>query len=123
MAGVRGCLRGVALITPHPALRDNPVDAYGRSNDIIAAAFLGMRCQTVVLFSPPREGFPVLDDPCQLLRENTREHVEQERQEVDVSGLRMTLMPSALADVRSVRTMESPSSVRQQYHGSARVVV
>jgi hypothetical protein len=42
-AGVHGCPRGVAPITPHPAMRDTPVGAYGRSNDTIAAPFLMMR--------------------------------------------------------------------------------
>jgi hypothetical protein len=43
MAGVRGCPRGVAPINHPPAMRDNPGGAYGRSNDIIAPAFLVMR--------------------------------------------------------------------------------
>jgi len=41
-AGVHGCPRGVAPITHHPAMRDNPVGAYGRSNDTIAVQFLVM---------------------------------------------------------------------------------
>jgi hypothetical protein len=67
MAGVRGCTRGVALIRPYSALRDNPVGAYGRSNDIITLSFLEMRCPAAVLFSPPRDGFSILDDLCNVL--------------------------------------------------------
>src|SRR5437763_5942831 len=33
--------------------------------------FSGCDAWTVVLFSPPRDDFPVLDDPCKLLIENT----------------------------------------------------
>jgi hypothetical protein len=40
---VRGCPRGFAPITHHPAMRDNPVVAYGRSSDLIAPSFLVMR--------------------------------------------------------------------------------
>ena len=67
MTGVRACPRGVAPIKHYPALRDNPGVAYGRNNGIITPSFLGMRAQTAVLFSPPHNGFPILDDPCKLL--------------------------------------------------------
>jgi len=43
MAGVRGWPRGVAPITPHPAMRDTPVVAYGRRNGSLAPSFLVMR--------------------------------------------------------------------------------
>jgi len=42
MAGVHGCPRGGAPMQPHPAMRDTPLVAYGRSNDILAPSFLGM---------------------------------------------------------------------------------
>jgi hypothetical protein len=42
--GVRGCPRGVAPLTHHPAMRDNPVVAYGRSNDLSASQCLVMCC-------------------------------------------------------------------------------
>jgi len=59
MAGVCGCPRGVAPIQHHPAMRDTPMVAYGRSSDIIASSFLGMRCpNSRPLFASSRWLFP-----------------------------------------------------------------
>ena len=44
MAGGRGCPRGVAPLQHHSGMRDHPGGAYGRGNDVIAPAFLVLRC-------------------------------------------------------------------------------
>src|SRR5215475_1457669 len=67
MAGVRGWPRAIAPIKHYPTMRATPVVAYGRSNDIIAPSFLGMRCpDSDPLFASLR-GFTRLDDLWKLL--------------------------------------------------------
>jgi len=49
-------------------MEDNSVVAHGRRNGTIAPSFLVMcDAHTAVLFSPPRDGFSILDDLCKIL--------------------------------------------------------